>query len=214
MFSRDLKSWARQRLVGRWAAAIIVCVLADVVSLSVNLTEFLPLSGKMELLLPVVCLLLDFLIGGAISLGIAHYFTNLAANRNAQIGDLFAYFRHLGKAIWMSLVTFCYVFLWSLLFVIPGIIATYRYAMVPYLIAEFPDLSVTEAMDESARLMRGNKFRLFCLQLSFIGWIFLSVLFTFGIGLLWVMPYMQAADAAFYLDVTGRSSLRHEEPRM
>lgn len=211
MLTQDFKSWARQMLAGRWGAAIVVCVLADIMSVGVSLLD-LPLSDTgMMLLMLVGSLLFSLLIGGVISLGIAHYFTNLAANRDAQIKDLFAFFRYFGKSVWMNAVVFCHVFLWSLLFIIPGVIAMYRYAMVPYLIAEFPDLSVSEAMEESARLMNGNKMRLFCLQFSFIGWVLLAFFLTFGFGMLWVTPYMHAADAAFYLEVTGRSGLRYQE---
>ena len=98
-----------------------------------------------------------------------------------------------------------FVWLWSLLLVIPGIIAIYRYAMMPYLMAEFPDLGALDAMRESKRLMQGNKWRLFCLELSFIGWYLLSIL-TLGIGLLWLLPYVSASRAAFYLEITGRAN--------
>ena len=93
----------------------------------------------------------------------------------------------------------------------PGWIAYYRYAMTPYVLAEFPDLSVMDALRESKRLMKGNKWRMFCLQLSFWGWIVLSV-FTFGIGYIWLFPYMSAANAAFYMDVTGRAGIRYGQP--
>ena len=213
MLSQDHKAWARKKLAGNWMAAIAVCLIADLMSFGVNITELIPQKGDMAWLPLAASLLFAMLIGGVTSLGVAHYFTNVAANRDAQIKNLFAYFKHLGKATWMSMVMSCYIFLWSLLFIIPGIIATYRYAMVPYLIAEFPDLSVSEAMEESSRLMRGNKMRLFCLQFSFIGWILLAMFATFGIGMLWVTPYMHAADAVFYLEITGRTGLlHHQEP--
>ena len=213
MLSREIKEWARQILTGKWITAVIVCLLADFVSSLSVVTDFIPYPDSLDRVMIAVSLLVGMLLSGVTSLGTAHYFTNLAAQRPAEIKNLFAYFRHLGKAVWMNMVMTCYIFLWSLLFVIPGIIAVYRYAMVPYLIAEFPDLSVGEAIEESSRLMKGNKLRLFCLQFSFIGWILLSVFLTCGIGLLFVMPYMQAADAAFYLEVTGRSGQRHHEPR-
>jgi len=109
----------------------------------------------------------------------------------------------------MNLVVGFFVFLWTLLLIIPGIIASYSYAMVPYLMAEFPDLSVMDALRESKRLMQGNKWRLFCMEISFIGWILLGSLAF--IGFLWVNPYMDAARAAFYMDVTGRGPQRSPE---
>ena len=102
-------------------------------------------------------------------------------------------------------MTSLFTFLWALLFIIPGIVASYRYALAPYLMAENPDIGVMEAIARSKELMRGNKGRLFCLQFSFIGWYLLSTL-TLGIGTLWVAPYRKIAETAFYLDVTGRAN--------
>lgn len=210
---QELKKWARQALDRRWTSSVIICALADVMSIGVDITELFQQKSALMWVLLAASVLFGMLVNGVTSLGLAHYFINLTAGRKAKIADLFFSFRHLGKAVWMSMVLACYIFLWSLLFIIPGIIAMYRYSMVPYLIAEFPDLSVSEAMEESCRLMKGNKFRLFALQFSFIGWVFLAIIGTWGIGLLWVTPYMQAADAAFYLEVTGRSGLQYQEPQ-
>lgn len=87
-----------------------------------------------------------------------------------------------------------------LLFIIPGIVKSFSYAMTPYILEENPELSANEAIDRSRAMMKGHKFDLFWLYLSFIGWILLSIL-TLGIGLLWLAPYMQTATAAFYEDV-------------
>jgi uncharacterized membrane protein len=73
--------------------------------------------------------------------------------------------------------------------------------------AENPDMSANEAIRESKRLMKGNKWRFFCLQLSFIGWELLAIFFTAGIGLLWVVPYQQAAYAAFYRDICPKQQI-------
>ncbi len=90
----------------------------------------------------------------------------------------------------------------TLLFIIPGIIASYSYAMTEYILADHPELSATEAISRSKQMMGGNKWRLFCLQFSFIGWSILCS-FTFGIGNLWMTPYKQAATAVFYREVSG-----------
>ena len=89
------------------------------------------------------------------------------------------------------------VIAWSLLFVIPGIVAAYRYSMATYIMAENPSMQATEAIERSKALMDGRKGDLFCLDLSFIGWALLAVL-TAGIGNLWLMPYMTVSRAAFY----------------
>ena len=95
-----------------------------------------------------------------------------------------------------------YIILWSLLFIIPGIVASYSYAMTEYILAEDPELTATEAISRSKQMMYGNRWRLFCLEFSFIGWSILCS-FTLGIGNLWLTPYKQAAIAAFYREVSG-----------
>ena len=155
----------------------------------------------------VVGSLLALVIGGCIEMGQATFNLHLMRGQRAVFPDLFSQFHRLGAGIAMVILRSVFVWLWSLLFVIPGIIATYRYAMMPFLMAEFPDLGALDAMRESKRLMQGNKWRLFCLELSFLGWAFLCM-FTLGIGMLWLLPYMASARTAFYLEVTGRS---HEQ---
>lgn len=90
--------------------------------------------------------------------------------------------------------------LWALLFIIPGIIKAFAYALTPYILVDKPELSASKAIDLSIEMMKGHKFDLFWLSLSFLGWILLGIL-TLGIGLFWVMPYMTTAMAAFYEDV-------------
>ena len=101
-----------------------------------------------------------------------------------------------------NLLVTLYTVLWMLLFIIPGIVAAFRYSMTFYILAENPELSASEAINRSKELMDGNKWRFFCLGASFIGWIILT-LFTLGIGNLFLNPYMQAAHAAFYRDITA-----------
>ena len=102
--------------------------------------------------------------------------------------------------VWGMFLMDLFIFLWSLLFLIPGIIKSLSYAMTPFILEENPELSANEAIDRSRAMMKGHKFDYFWLLLSFIGWGFLCI-FTLGIGLLWLTPYMQTAVAAFYEDV-------------
>ena len=102
--------------------------------------------------------------------------------------------------VWGIFLMGVFIALWSLLFVIPGIIKTFSYAMTPYILEEHPELTANEAIDHSRAMMKGHKFDLFWLYLSFIGWGILCI-FTLGIGLLWLVPYMQTAQASFYEDV-------------
>jgi uncharacterized membrane protein len=147
-----------------------------------------------------VLAILYILIGGALTLGYARYNLNLIDRTDPQFKDLFSEFDRFGDGLCMRILLTIYTFLWSLLLVIPGIIATYSYSMTPYIMIEHPEIGVNEAIRRSKQLMKGNKWRLFCLQLSFIGWYFLASLF-FGIGYLWVNPYTESAKAAFYRDL-------------
>ena len=99
-----------------------------------------------------------------------------------------------------------FTFLWTLLFIIPGIVKSYEYRMIPYLLADDPTMTKDRAFAESRAMMRGNKWRAFVLDLSFLGWHILSV-FTLGIlELFYVAPYEFMADAALY------ESLRYGTP--
>lgn len=228
MFARDFRAWARESLQGHWGAAVAVGFVASllgggwntIVELSdlnttvesLNLSEFLSRDVVAVLMtVSAVMALLTFVLGGVTQFGQCAFHLNLINRREARFSDLFSQFHRIWDGIRMQLVIGLFVFLWSLLLFIPGIIASYRYAMVPYLMAEFPDLKVMEAMRESKRLMQGNKGRLFCLQLSFFGWSLLSAL-TMGIGTLWLNPYTKSAETAFYMMVTGREGIRRFQP--
>ena len=91
----------------------------------------------------------------------------------------------------------------SIIFMIPGIIKSYEYAMIPYIVAEDADVGVKEAFKRTKLMMKGNKFRYFALNLSFIGWLLLGMLLL-GFGMLLVIPYIYAATAHFYIDVKSR----------
>lgn len=94
-----------------------------------------------------------------------------------------------------------YLILWTLLLIIPGIIKSYEYRMIPYILAENPELDKAEVFARSKQMMNGNKFASFLLDLSFIGWGILSML-TFGlVGIFWMNPYKQATNAELYLDL-------------
>ena len=145
-----------------------------------------------------------FIIGSAVELGYNRYNLALYEGSTApKIETLFSRFSIFGSALLLRFLMFVKILLWTLLLIVPGIIAAYRYAMAPYLMAEHPDLSATEAIEQSKQMMSGNKWRLFCLQISFIGWWILAAL-TGGVGAVFLMPYTKAADTAFYLDLTGR----------
>ena len=148
--------------------------------------------------------LATILVMGPLSVGMAHYFLRVTDRNNPQIADLFAEFKNFGNTVVLNLLTGLFTFLWTLLFIIPGVIAAISYAMAPYIMAEHPEIKPLDAINMSKQMMRGNKGKYFALQLSFIGW-YLLCLLTLGIGFLFVAPYVSAATAEFFNEVSGKN---------
>ena len=224
--SSELRSIARKALKGFWGISIGVTLLASILggtgsSFSVNTSgtngqtqeqvrgifrdnPFIAYTAIAILVVLGIIAIVKFLIGGPIEQGLCRYNIDLLTRENQpSINALFSQFKNFGNAFGLHFMMGLFTALWSLLFIIPGIVAAYRYALAPYLMAENPNIGVMEAIRQSKELMKGKKWSLFCLHFSFIGWILLSIL-TLGIGLLWVNPYMEAANAAFYLDAIGQ----------
>lgn len=137
------------------------------------------------------------IIAGVLRIGFVKM--SLAALRGEQqsTSDVFGVFKDFAHVAGLVFVTLVKIFLWSLLFIIPGIIAQYRYAMVYYIYLENPELTYDETLKLSSDMMRGHKFELFVFQLSFFLWVLLGIV-TFGLAMLWVGPYMQIGEAEFY----------------
>lgn len=142
---------------------------------------------------------------GFLSFGAAGIFLNLARGaQSVNLNDMFVAKDYWADALLLSLLRALIIFLWSLLFVIPGILKAYSYAITFHLHYDHPEYDWRKCLDESTRIMQGNRWRLFCLHLSFIGWLLIGCL-TCGIGMLWVIPYISAAQANFYEDLTRQS---------
>ncbi len=155
--------------------------------------------------------IVTFIIGGAIELGYCRFNKNLIKGTNPQLQDIFSNMNLFGKALGLRIVTTFFIFLWTLLFIIPGIIAAFRYSMAFYIMDDNPNIGIMEAIERSKEMMNGNKGRLFCLEISFIGWALLSIL-TCGIGFFALLPYVQAAVAAFYLEISGQRQMPQTGP--
>ena len=167
------------------------------------LTGFIVGSATVIILAALVMAVVYFILGSVVGVGYSKFNLDLVdLQKEPEIGTLFGYFKNWKTTAVANLLQGLYVLLWSLLFIIPGIIAGYSYAMTNYILAENPELTASEAIEQSKQMMSGNRFRLFCLQFSFIGWDLLCTL-TLGIGNLWLTPYKQAATAAFYREVSG-----------
>ena len=146
--------------------------------------------------------LLRIFVYNVLSVGFAVAFLLLLRNGDDRLtSNMFEVsFRQYWHKVWGMFLMYLFIALWTLLFILPGIVKAFSYALTPYILEENPDLSANEAIDHSRAMMKGHKFDLFYLYLSFIGWFFLSFL-TLGIGFFWLIPYMYTAQAAFYEDV-------------
>ena len=167
-----------------------------------QLSTFLIGSAVYIAIAAIVLAALYFILGSIVGVGYARFNLDLVDKRETAIETLFNYFNNWKTTSIGRLLRSLYILLWSLLFLVPGIIASYSYAMTDYILAEHPDMTASEAIERSKEMMSGNRFRLFCLEFSFIGWSILCG-FTMGIGYLWLRPYKQAAIAAFYREVSG-----------
>lgn len=140
------------------------------------------------------------IIGSFVEVGYARFNMDLVDGEEGRLETLFRYSKQWGTMLAAELLQVVYILGWMLLFIIPGLIAAYRYSLTSYILAENPEMDANDAITRSKELMKGNKWRLFCLRFSFIGWDILSIL-TLGIGDLWRIPYQNAAAAAFYREL-------------
>lgn len=147
--------------------------------------------------------LLSIFVGNIILVGKFNYFLESRyQGQSAGVGRLFFGFSggHYVNVMKCMFFRNLFTFLWSLLLIFPGIYKHYEYYMVPYLLAEYPDMDRREAFQRSKELMDGNKFDTWVLELSFIGWLFLGALMC-GIGVIFVNPYYEATFMELYLNL-------------
>jgi len=146
----------------------------------------------------VVVKLIDIFVFNPLEVGCKYFFLKNTEEPAAldTLGRAFkpAWMHNVGTLFLRDL----FLVLWTLLFIIPGIIKGYSYRLVPYIIAENPEMSAMDAINESRRLMNGNKWKTFCLDLSFIGWILLAICTCGILAVFYVNPYIRCTDAELY----------------
>lgn len=148
--------------------------------------------------------ILHVIVAAPFVLGLVSCFIKLVRGDSFRFKGLFDGFKHLSSAVILNLFMLMFVSLWGLLLIIPGIIARYSYSMAFYILNDNPTIGALEALGDSKKMMKGYKWKLFCLQFSFIGWALLSIL-TLGIGFLWLIPYINASTANFYQNLEDAS---------
>ena len=156
----------------------------------------------------ILGILYTIFIGNVIVVGKNGYFIK-NHDENTELGEIFSSF----KGNYLNVVKIMFLMdlknlLWLLLLIVPGLIKSYEYSMIPYLLAENPNLSASEAFSLSKQMTTGQKMDLFVLDLSFLGWIILGLICC-GIGILFVLPYPEATRAEVYLNL--KESVKKDE---
>lgn len=185
--AEEYRGIARGNLKGNWGTAIVVCLIVLLIS---GVMNFIPIAGS----------IISIILVGPFAVAELRYFIKLHKKEKATVGSGFADFGkdftgNVGAYILQSI----YLFLWTLLLIIPGLIKSYSYSMTMFLKAKNPEMKANDAITLSRKIMYGKKWKLFCLDVSFIGWAILSI-FTLGIGLIFLIPYINASHVAFFED--------------
>jgi uncharacterized membrane protein len=180
----DLMSQARQRLQGNWGPGVLATLIFSVV-----------MSTAQSLL----CV--GMVLAGPLLLGRTLFFLRLGRGVVPDYGDLFNGFKQFGQSFVAWLLMGLFTTLWTLLLVVPGIMAALSYSMTYYILVDNPAMTGLDAIRRSKQIMYGHRWKLFCLHCRFLGWALLCLL-TCGIGFLWLSPYVQTALARFYDDLS------------
>ena len=187
MENKKLMAMARESLSGKWGLEVGTFLVYGLVVAAAG-------SNGIAVLL----------IGGPMLIGLAIFSLTIARNQDAKLEQIFEGFKkNFGTALVAYLLKAIFVFLWTLLLIIPGIIAAISYSQVFYILAEDDSISGTNALKKSKEMMYGYKWKYFCLRLRFIGWFLLCIL-TLGVGFLWLIPYITVSCANFYDDIKGK----------
>lgn len=210
----ELKARAKATLKGQYwkllGVMLLVSLISSAVTGVVNVQNlFAEGSGFNTAAVSIgalVSIAVGLFVSVPFSLGLNRMYIRAAQGCRADTEELLYVYRsgNLLNAVLVNFLEGLFVFLWSLLFIIPGIVKAFSYFMIDFLLAENPALSQERAFEISKQVMRGNRGKAFVLGLSFIGWYLLSLL-TFGIGVVFLAPYVQMTYAHFYLELKERA---------
>jgi uncharacterized membrane protein len=182
--NEELMRSAREALRGKWQVAVLVTLVYIIIC---GVIGSIPRIGPLG----------NLIIGGPLSLGYTLVILKIKRGGEPNVSQLFDGFSRFVDALVAQLLMTVFVVLWSLLLIVPGIIAALSYAMTFFLLADDPSLEGAKAITKSKQMMEGHKAQLFMLGLRFFGWFLVGVL-TLGIGFLWVTPYFGVSFAEFY----------------
>lgn len=223
----DIRRNARAALRGHWGIAVLTFLIFFLIEIALtapgtfsSLSETLPLLGVYNFItdtdwpwfLGLTSLPVSIFVFMPLGFGLIVTMLELVrGHQDDTLRNLFHYgfgWKY-GRSLGCMLLTSIYTILWTLLLFIPGIIKAYAYSMSYYIVRDCPNLKVDDCIYMSRQMMKGYKFRLFLLDLSFIGWGLLCVL-TAGIGFFWLIPYIYSSRACFYEE---RKAELKDDPR-
>ncbi|MBO7209206.1 MAG: DUF975 family protein [Clostridia bacterium] len=198
----ELKSRAKQQIKGKIGILFGVSLIIAFLSVA----AFFVLS-----LVPYGNLIFATIVSPAFTLSITRVYLNVASGVKPDVSDAICGFDNFWSAFKVNFLGSLFIYLWSLLFVIPGIVKSISYSMAIYILAENKGKPALECINESKAITNGHKSELFILGLSFIGWILLGYI-TLGIAYIWVLPYIQTTFAnAYYSLKTVKLEVASEE---
>ena len=235
MEAKQIRTLARERLQGTWGISIGVAAVACLLGGLLVGGSFLPeleireqlenaslgeilysafqaINGAGLVGYGILTSLLgfaSFILGGVIQLGYSKFLLKQYYGQNLEFNDLFSEFDRFGTGFAQAFLRGLYITLWSLLLIVPGIVASYRYAMTPFILIDHPEMTASQAIACSKAMMNGHKGELFYLDLTFLGWGLLAAL-TMNLGHLALTPYRNAAYAVFYKNLTQSQQGRWE----
>ena len=200
---KSYRSAAKSALSGHWVNAVLCTLVFLLISgVAAAIAGDGQAAGR-SLIGTAVTLLIVLPLGFGYSVSMLQHMQGMADDD--LVTRPFQAFKQYGRYLGTSILMTVFIFLWSLLLIIPGIVKGYAYTMTPYIMHEHPELSANECIDASKKMMKGHKWRLFLLDLSFIGWLLLCVL-TLGILTLWVQPWMECSRISFYEQLKSRQA--------
>ncbi len=191
----EIRSQARRNLEGYWTICAEIWLVLFVICFVIAGSDRLIFRSG-------VPNLISLLIWGPFCLAFAGIFLGIMRKEPVNVKDMFSGFKQFSRALVAYILMTVFVFLWTLLLIVPGIIAALSYSMTWFIMSEDPDIKPLDAINKSKQMMMGHKADLFWLYLSFIGWYLLSIL-SLGIGFLWLMSYIYTARSIFYLKLKG-----------
>lgn len=248
--SRNIRETARSYLSGYWKKSVlalfifyailripVICYETLIVKKPMDTGEVLDIADRsfdFDMMMGPVSSVYTFIMTAVFTLGIAMFFLSLVRGVKVNVSDVFDGFEYFFKALGLFFMVSLFVVLWSLLFIVPGIIAALRYSQAFFILSDNPEMNIMDCINESKKRMMGNKTKFFCLGLSFIGWsilaglptgivsgslsymqttdpfLFAIIFFLAFIPTLWVETYMTASYAVFYEILLGKPMVNIE----